>query len=284
MFRIALTLPALLLALLTIIRPAHAAQQRETFAIALASGRVLEVEQRRPAALASQRLPAVLLFGGLRGTATILDAVPADTPAAIISFDYPLDLPRRFVFPDSFLHIPEVRRGINETNEGIRTLHAALQQREDIDPTRISIVGASLGAPFATIAAAELELAGLVIVHGFGDVRRVIAQQFIWKYGRGVRWPAHALAMLLTWGLRLPAPEDYARQLRGEQRVLMIVADDDDLIPRRATEVLWTALERSNAQLTRINESGVHLTGNRDPRIPALVGSALDWMRGVGLL
>lgn len=282
--RIALQRAALLLVLLTMAGPALATQQREQFTVALASGRVLQVELRRPAALAGQALPAVLLFGGFRGAATILDAVPADTPAAVVSFDYPFDPPRRFVFPDSFLHLPDVRRGIDETREGIRTVHAVLRQREDIDATRISIVGASLGAPFATMAAAELELAGLVIVHGFGDVRRVIAQQFIEKYGRVVYWPAQTLAALLTWGLRLPAPEDYAEQLRREQQVLMVVAADDELIPRHATEVLWTALEDSDAQLTRINESGAHLSGNRDPRIPALVGSALDWMRGAGLL
>lgn len=252
----------------------------------LSSGRVISAEIRRPAD-APPVLPAVLLFGGFRGAATVLDAVPAGLSLVSASFDYPFDPPRRFEFPQSLAHLPALDRGIDQTIEGIGHLVAHLRARQDIDAQRLTIVGASLGAPFATIAAAELELPGLVIVHGFGDVRRVIAQQFIRKlaprYGDWTRWPAWGLANALTWGFDLPAPEDYAARLRATQRVLMIVAQDDELIPQPATEALWQALQRSQAQLERLDEAGAHLQGSRDPRIGGLVETALTWMGRVGL-
>lgn len=266
--------------------PAAAQQQVERVAFELASGRMITAEIRRPQA-STGPLPAVMLFGGFRGAATVLDAVPADLPLAAVSFDYPFDPPRRFRFPQSLADLPAMDRGIEDTFEGIRHLVAHLRARPDIDAQRLTIVGASLGAPFAVVSAAELDLPGLVVVHGFGDLRRVIAQQFIRKleprYGCWTRWPAWGLANALVWGFHLPAPEDYAPTLRPGQRALMIVAGDDDLIPRRSTQVLWDALGQSRAQVDRIDHPGVHLQGTDDPRIGAMVASALDWMRRVGL-
>lgn len=273
------------LALLTL-APAAAQQRVERIELALASGRTVTAEIRRPQQ-SSGPLPAIMLFGGFRGAATVLDAVPADLPVAAASFDYPFDPPRRFRFPQSFGDLPAMDRGIEDSFEGIRHLVAHLRDRPDIDAQRITIVGASLGAPFAVISAAELDLPGLVVVHGFGDLRRVIAQQFIRKleprYGCWTRWPAWGLANALVWGFGLPAPEDHAPALRPGQRALMIVAGDDDLIPQQSTQVLWDALSQSRAEVDRIDHPGVHLQGTSDPRIGAMVTSALDWMQRVGL-
>lgn len=66
------------------------AQQRERVELRLADGRMLHAELRRPA-MAAHPLPVVLLFGGFRGAATVLDAVPAELPLIAASFDYPFD-------------------------------------------------------------------------------------------------------------------------------------------------------------------------------------------------
>lgn len=266
--------------------PALGAQRIERVPFTLDSGRELVAEIRRPAD-AREPLPAVMLFGGFRGAASVLDTVPADLPIAAASFDYPFDPPRRLRFPQSFVHLPAMDRGIEQTFEGIRRLSAHLRTRPDIDASRITIVGASLGAPFATISAAELDLPGLVVVHGFGELRRVVAHQFLRKLeprlGCWARWPAWGLANALVWGLGLPAPEDYAPELQAGQRALMVVAGDDELVPPQATETLWQALQASSAEVERVDESGGHLRGVSDPRIADLVDTALDWMARAGL-
>ncbi len=278
----------LLLALLLAAAPARAQQHIEHIPLRLASGRVIEAELRRPQAADAPPLPAVMLFGGFRGAATVLDAVPADLPLAAVSFDYPFDPPRRLELPQSLADLPALDRGIEDSFEGIGLLSAHLRTRSDIDARRITIIGASLGAPFAVISAADHALPGLVIVHGFGRLRHVIAHQFIRRleprYGRWTRWPAWGLANALVWGFALPAPEDAARRLRASQRALMIVAADDELVPRAATEALWQALNRSSARIERQDEAGTHLQGTEDPRIKDLVDTALNWMRNAGLL
>ncbi len=286
------TLKALLAAASLLAGGVVEARVIEQVNLTLDSGRVLRAEIRTPVAASASAsesaplpavMPAVMLFGGFRGAATVLDTVPPDLPIVAASFDYPFDPPRKFVFPDSFAHIPAMARGIDETFEGIRQLSAYLRARDDIDASRLSIVGASLGAPFATISAAELKLPGLVIVHGFGEVRQVLAHQLQRalerRWGAWTRWPAQGLANVLAWGFRLPQPERHARVLRDGQRALMIVAGDDELIPERATESLWTALQASGAKVERVDETGGHLRGIGDPRIGELVGTALDWMQ-----
>lgn len=276
----------LILAALLATAPAAAQQNIEQRAFTLDSGRVIHAQIRRPER-SDGPLPAVMLFGGFRGAATVLDAVPADLPIVTASFDYPFDPPRRFRFLQSFVDLPAMGRGIDETFEGIRHLSAHLRERADVDAQRITIVGSSLGAPFATISAAELDLPGVVLVHGFGDVRNVIAQQFIRKleprYGAWTRWPARGLASALVWGFDLPAPELYAQTLRAHQRVLMITAREDDQVPAQATQALWDALQRSDAYVERIDQAGAHLRGTQDPRIAGLVHTALDWMHSAGL-
>lgn len=260
--------------------PAQAGME-ERLDLRLEDGRRLEVQLRKPAQH-TQPLPVVLLFGGFRGAATVLDAVPAGLPLIAASFDYPFDPPRTFRFPHSLRDVPALGRGIDQTFEGIAVLVAHLRSRADVDPQRITIVGASLGAPFAVISAAELELPGLVVVHGFGEVRRVIAHQFIRKLeprlGVWVRAPAWSLANVLVWGYRLPAPERYAPRLQASQQALMIAAAEDELIPQRATETLWKAMQSSQARIERRDHAGDHLRGIRDPRITQLVASALNWM------
>lgn len=286
MWRFRIRAEGLVLATLLAMAPAAAQQRIEHRAFTLDSGRVVHAQIRRPEQHHGP-LPAVMLFGGFRGAATVLDAVPADLPIVAASFDYPFDPPRRFRFPQSFADLPAMGRGIDETFEGIRRLTGYLRERADIDAQRITVVGASLGAPFATISAAELDLPGLVLVHGFGDLRNVIAQQFIRKleprYGAWTRWPARGLASALVWGFDLPAPETYAQTLRARQRVLMITAGEDDQIPSQATHVLWDALQRSEARVERIDQAGGHLRGTQDPRIAGLVHTALDWMQNAGL-
>ncbi|MEQ1439208.1 hypothetical protein AAG565_07580 [Fontimonas sp. SYSU GA230001] len=273
--------------LLLAVAPAGAQMHSERVALRLDGGRVVEAELRRPADV-DNPLPVVMLFGGFRGAATVLDAVPAGLPLVAASFDYPFDPPRRFRFPHSFADLPALGRGIDQTFEGIRLLSAHLRARPDIDARRITIVGASLGAPFAVVSAAELALPGVVVVHGFGRTAEVIAQQFVRKleprYGGWVRGPARLLAGLLAWAYDLPDAEIHAARLGSAQRALMIVAADDELIPAAATQALWQALHDAPAVAERIDEAGAHLRGQDDPRIADLVATALDWMRRVGLL
>lgn len=252
----------------------------------LASARVVRARLQVP--VVDTPVPAVILLGGFERGAGALDLVNASRPTVMASFDYPLTLPEEK--PDLWGWtglLREARRGIHDSFEAIGLLHAQLLAMPEVDPARITIVGVSLGAPFAVAAAADHGIPGLAVIHGFGRVSEVMAHNFIrrWEPDRGpwVRPFARGLAGWLTWYADIPVIEDKARTLQAHQRVLMLIAADDDLVPASATTALIEGLRASSAQVESETEAGSHLRGDTDPRIPALLARTEGWMKDHGL-
>jgi dienelactone hydrolase len=267
----------------------------EELSFRLKSGRLIRATVRVPKAVPRQnrpgpagKLPAILLFGGFQEAAHVLNLVHTKEPAILASFDYPFDPPRKFIFPESLKYAPALKATMHETSEGIETLYALLRKRPDVDPDRMSIVGASVGAPFAVIAAEQARIPGLVIVHGFGKIRLTAEHQFVrkWepKYGALSRIPAWLLTTLAAIYLDVPSPEASAENLRASQKVLMISATEDSFIPKAASESLWESVRGSPAESLRIQMEGDHLQPGSDALIEKILGQVTAWMKSVNLL
>jgi hypothetical protein len=283
--------PALVLALAAALAaPAHAAGTLdEKISLALDDGRVVAATIRRPDDEIPRRLPAIMLFGGFQNAARVLERVQADRPLIWATFDYPFTPPRKFHFPASLKYAPEARAAIHGSFDGVVKLHQALKTRGDVDPKRITVVGASAGAPFATVGAARSDIPGAILVQGFGDItpvfQNLLTRKYREKYGDWIQWPALWLAKWMVWYCEIPDIAAHARQLRGSQRVLMVTASEDTFIPRASSEALWTALEQSRAVHQRIDLEGLHLgVGDDRERIADILERSLQWMEGQGLL
>jgi len=269
--------------------PASAAELRtETLTLTLDDGRELAAQLRIPEN-ARGRLPALMLFGGFRRAAQVLDLVHSERPLVWATFDYPFEAPRKFRFPSSLSDAPAARAAIHGTFEGVVKLHEALARHPAVDPARITVVGASAGAPFATVGAARSPIPGVILVQGMGDVTAVIENLIYRKYrenrGEWVRWPARWLARWINWYCEIPDIAAQARTLRASQKVLMFTASEDDFIPKAATESLWTALKESPAKVERIDVEGLHLgVGDDSERIADLLHRSMAWMERNGLL
>lgn len=266
--------------------PAGAADER--IALTLDDGRVVEATVRVPDD-ARGRLPALMLFGGFRSAARVLDKVRTPRPVIWASFDYPFDPPRKFTFPKSLGYAPEARAAIHGSFDGIGKLYQALARHPRVDPARITVAGASAGAPFATVAAARNPIPGVLLVQGMGDVPAVIghliARKYRPKYGDWVTWPSYWVAHWINWYCEIPDMAAQARTLRAGQKVLMITATQDDFVPEAASEALWDALEQSEALHERIDIEGGHLgVGDDRERIADILQRSMRWMDKVGLL
>lgn len=267
--------------------PAAASAATDELTLSLDSGREVAVWLRNDAPSAMPQA-AVILLGGFQRGGGAIDLVTTELPVIWVGMDYPYDPPRKFIFPGSLRHLPDFSTAVDETLEALLKLVARLRARPDVDADRIVIIGASAGAPFATIAAAQAQIPSVIIVQGFGNLSAVVAQQFIlrWqpKYGDWVVRPAHWLARVLVWGLGLPQPERYAARYTADQRVLFIDAVQDERIPASATEALWQAIEATPAQADRHRLAGGHLSGAGDPLIDEIVRTGAQWMESNGLL
>lgn len=263
------------------------AAELSTIKLPLSGGHELEVLIHAPAQ-AEQPLPAVVIFGGLQAGAGVLEVVAGQAPVVAASFAYPYQPPAKLGWRNALGAVKDFGLGVDRTFEGIAELIALLRSRADVDPQRITLVGASAGAPFASISAARLNVPGLVVVQGFGDVPSVLARQgelALRKRDRELWIPLlKPVARLLSWWLELPAPERYALQLRTGQRVLMITAQDDERVPAAAADLLWEGFQASGAQATRLDLPGAHLRGLGDPKINEILVHALRWMQVQNLL
>lgn len=247
----------------------------------LSGGSVLSVRVQTPKQ-AQAPLPAVMLFGGFERGEEVLDLVDGGRPKVLATFQYPLDLADDARGLDLWRALPAARRAIHDTLDGMGALHRHLQAMPEVDPERITVIGVSLGAPFAVIAAAEHDIPGLAVIHGFGRVDEVIAHQFgrRWARNRGdwVWAPAHLLGRLLNWYARIPNVEAHAARLRPDQHAWMLAAEDDRRLPADATRALREGFEQSRASFDFSSETGGHLRGGSDPRIPALLQQVEAWM------
>jgi predicted esterase len=126
-----------------------------------------------------------------------------------------------------------------------------------------------------------------VVIHGFADVPRVISHQFAWRWAEDGRAWMQPLAWLLGRSLAayagIPRIENPAARLRAEQKVWMLSAKDDALIPPRANESLRAAFATSPAHFDYETEDGGHLRGEKDPRIPDLLRRTERWLVANGL-
>lgn len=279
-----------LLLLAAVSAPAAASHPfvEEQLTLTLDDGRAVQATLRRPQG-AQGRLPALMLFGGFQRAAQVLDLVHTERAVLWATFDYPFEPPRKFRFPQSLSYAPQMRAAIHGTFEGVTKLYQALRARPDVDPARITVIGASAGAPFAVVGAARAGIPGVILVQGFADVPRVVqnllARKYREKYGDWVKWPALWLAHWITWYCEIPDIAAEARRLQPGQQALLFTAGDDDFIPAPATAALWTALQASGARHERIDLPGAHLgVGDDRARIAEILERAIQWMEQRGLL
>jgi dienelactone hydrolase len=130
---------------------------------------------------------------------------------------------------------------VRQTVLDIRCATAWMASRPEIDCRRLGILGTSLGSLVAALAA-EMEpklgrvallLSGGGLVDAYYDDPRARPYRKLWELLGGTKSRAeHLLAPV--------DPLTCAANLR-RHRVLMIGAERDDIIPRKATEALWKA-------------------------------------------
>ena len=258
--------------------------REEIVPLKLKSGRSISVTLRSPSVRkVAPRHPAILIFGGFQNAGRVLDLIHTEEPVVLASFDYPFDPPRRFEFPQSLGLAPQVKQMVQDTLGGIHELVAYLKMRPDVDPSRITIIGASLGSPFAALAgAAEPDLKGVILVHGFGDIPQTAVHEMMraWqpRYGIWIYPAAATIAHLGWWYLNMESPEEALQKLAPDQKVLVINAESDHFVPSQASEALWDALKKSRARAERVTMPGDHLMPGQDSKIAQILSFCTRWM------
>ncbi len=182
------------------------------------------------------RRPAVILLHWLGGNFDALEIVGqrlAEQGIATLMLYMPGYGPRK------------VKDGPAEkiTKKDMETMIAGLHQRPDVEPSRVGLVGISLGAVVGSLAAGIDDHFGRsVFLIGGGDLPVIVMH--------GSKETAEAKAKLEKDGFTVDQlrtrwkdvePLTFASRIRPEE-ILLINADADEVIPRAATERLRAAM------------------------------------------
>lgn len=190
--------------------------------------------------------PAVIVLDILDGKQVVsrgaaLWLAQNDIPALVVILPYygprrPAGAPR-MISPDVARSVANVRQAVLDC----RRAAAWLGTRPEADPTRLGIVGTSLGSFVAALtAAAEPNLKTVCLLLGGGGLVDAFFDHP--KAGPAVA-ALHLMGMTREYLKPLIAPVDpltYADRLRGK-RLLLIGASRDDVVPPAALKRLWEA-------------------------------------------
>lgn len=251
------------------------------------SGAVRECRVTHPSTQAGL-LPAAVIMGNVEHGAGALDFLPSVNDAVLASCDYPDQFPHQLIWSQLLEERRSVETGIEDMVTVLGRLREILAARKDVDATRLTLIGVSMGSPLALMAGARYDYPGVVLLHGFGDLPHVLQYQFErpWRshygpFGVAMAWLARVTLLAFV---NLPDPESDAARLRAHQRVLLVYADADKFIPAEATESLVNALRQSQAHVDLRHTPGGHVRGDNQAKIMMLFDLATAWMRAQDLL
>jgi len=179
----------------------------------------------------------ILVMNGFDTGKKVISLFKSTEKAVLISFDWPYEGQRKFKGADIGPFLPHIRRSIFRAVSVVSTMVDYLQQRDDVDPEKIFVIGASFGAPFAVNAAAvDQRIKAVILLYGGGDIGKLVEssskRQVTTALGRKI----------LGWfiaGLLAPVePLKYVDQI-SPRPLLMINGKQDQSIWGESAQLLF---------------------------------------------
>jgi dienelactone hydrolase len=156
----------------------------------------------------------------------------------------------------------------------VRRLIDWAEQRPEIDPDRVALIGCSLGA--FTIATQEPRLAATVTVMGGSHPQSVIANcdgkratAVQAKAAESFGWGREELEAQLEPIMSVVDPANYPDRV-DPRGVLIIEANRDECVPEKAREEFWLALGKPER---------ISMNYNHAPAFYSMTPLGLSWMR-----
>ena len=226
------------------------------------------------------RLPVLIVLGGHRTGSDAVELFGEVDGRAVVAMDYPYDGPEKVRgIGQTLTTLPLARRAMIDTPPAVSLVVDWIETQEWADAAKIAIVGASLGVPFAALAAANDErIDAALLVHGAADNLRWIETQVARRNDvKLLHRPVATLVWWLAHGPTFDTAENVARI--APRPVLIIGARDDERTAAWQTEALFDAAgEPKRLRWT----DGQHIEPDRAEIVQALLAIADEEQRFLG--
>lgn len=230
-------------------------------------------------------LAAVIVLGGFETGEKSVELLRDDLDVIYATIDYPYKAPETRGIVRDLKEIPAIKKAVHRADLALDALISKLETDPRVDAKKLSIVGASFGAPFALAAAARNALiGGVILVHAFGRVDLAMARQLANEWGSW-SWPMAWLLGKAAWFyLDYREPEVMAEELNAHQRVFFIFSETDEQLPCESIASLLEGLKRSSARVTIARSTDGHLGPGKIKMIDAMTEASIDWLKSQDLL
>jgi acetyl esterase/lipase len=213
-------------------------------------------------------LSVLLILGGHRTGSDAVDLFGDVGERAIVGVDYPYDGPDKVkgVIPIART-ISLARQAFLDTVPAVSLILDWLLEQDWIDKNKITLVGGSLGAPFAATAAArDQRITSLMLVHAAADNRLWLEVQVARRVDtKLLHYPLSNILYWLAYGPVLDTSKHVAAI--SPRPVLIIGASDDERTPADQAGLLFDAAR--DPKRLRIS-GGQHIQSNRKEVISEL--------------
>lgn len=248
----------------------------EAVTITSTSGMQVPMLVKRP--LLERPAPLVVILGGHATGREAARLIPDTRGRVVVALSYPYTGPHRMKGVEVLKWAPDIRQALHDTPPAIQLALDWLLQQPWVDRQEVHGVGASLGTPFMTVAAAlDARITHVWSVHGAGRSRDLLGHNARESVPALFAPLVGTLADVIAGGPYL-TPERWVGRI-APRPFTMINATEDERLPRAAVEALHAAA-RAPKQLLWL--PGRHVQRNRPEVVRALVTTVLEKMeRGV---
>lgn len=191
---------------------------------------------------ANAPLPVLLVLGGHRTGSDAVDLFDEVDGRAVIALNYPYHGPSRVRgLMEALRTIPRARQAFADTPPAVSLVVDWIVNQRWVDTTQIVIVGASLGVPFAALAAArDGRIDGALLVHGAADNEAWLETQIARRNDIEALHGALATVVhLFAYGPTFDTARNVA--LIAPRPVVIIGARTDERTPVAQTNALYAA-------------------------------------------
>lgn len=238
------------------------------------NGSTVDIAVRRPLARAhaGTRRRLFIILGGQRAGKEAALLFPDTRGTVVAAVEYPYHGAPNPKGLAVAREVPAIRRAILDTPPAILLTLDYLLTEPDVDPTRVELIGASFGAPFAAIVAAlDARVSRLWLLHGAADPYRLLEHNLRRYVGVApLRSVVAGAANVMIAGPRLDPVRWVSRV--APRPVIMINALDDERIPRELVGQLYTSAREPKEQHWL---PGPHMQRNRRDVLTSLVDTVM---------
>lgn len=244
----------------------------ESVTVQSTSGVTVPMLVKRP--VTDSAAPLVLILGGHATGRDAARLIPDTRGRVVVALSYPYTGPHRMKGLEVVKWAPDIRQALHDTPPAIQLALDWLLQQPWVNTREVHGVGASLGTPFMTVAAAiDPRITHLWSVHGAGRSRDLLAHNAKESMPAIFAPLAGALADVIVGGPYL-TPEKWVQRV-APRPFTMLNATEDERLPRPAIDALYAAASEPKAIVWF---PGKHVQRNRPEIVRALVTTVLERM------